>query len=66
MRNILEALLRTLVLLVCSVIQVFAAIFEGISLLFGALCNILRNASGWLLARLDKGKYESKMRTIAE
>lgn len=66
MRNILEALLRTLVLLVCSIIQVFAAIFEGISLLFETLCNILRNASRWLLERLDKGKYESKIRAIAE
>ena len=66
MRIIIEALLRTLVLLVCSVVQVFAVIFEGVSMLFGLISNTMRSASGWLLERLDKGKYETKMRAIAE
>lgn len=66
MRNILEALLRTVVLLICSIIQVFAAIFEGISMLFGMMCDGLYHASSWMLARLDKGKYEAKMKAIAE
>lgn len=66
MRNIIASLWRTVILLICSIIQVVAIVFHSIGEMFGGVGNILRNVSGWLLNRLDKGKYEMAMKAISE
>lgn len=66
MRKILKSLMRTLVLLVCSIIQVWEAVFAGIGLMFCWIGNRLENASEWLMNKLVRGKYECKMKAIVE
>lgn len=66
MRIIIKTLWRTVILLACSVIQVFAVIFQGIGMMFEKIGAVLTAGSAWMLKRLDKGKYETEMRTIAE
>lgn len=66
MRIIIATLWRTIILLVCSIIQVFAVIAQSIGEMFVGFSGILMNASGWLLGSLDKGKYESEMKAIVE
>lgn len=66
MRIIIATLWRTVILLVCSIIQVFAVITHSIGSMFVGFSDILMNASGGLLNSLDKGKYESEMKAIVE
>jgi hypothetical protein len=66
MRIIIKTLWRTVILLVCSVIQGFAVIFQGIGMMFENVGKFLLSGSAWMLKRLDKGKFENEMRTIAE
>lgn len=65
MFTIIETLWRLVVLICCALIQAVAAILGGITFLFGKACECLRKLSGRALRRLDGGKYEAKMRTIA-
>lgn len=66
MREILKSLMRTLVLLVCSIFQVWEAVFAGVGLMFCWIGTRLENASEWLMGHvgLGRGKYEVK--AIAE
>lgn len=66
MREILKSLMRTLVLLVCSVIQLWEAVFTGIGSMFCWIGNALKAASDWLMNKLVRGKYESKMKAIVD
>ena len=66
MREILKSLMRTLVLLVCSVIQIYEAVFMGIGKMFCWIGNGLKFVSDWLMSKLVRGKYESKMKAIVE
>lgn len=63
---IIESLWRTVILLICSFIQVFAMIFKAISMGFGAISKLLRKLSGKLLNALDNGKYEAEMKNICK
>lgn len=66
MLTIIETLWRLVVLIGCAFLQAVAAILGGFALLFGKGCEGLRKLSGKALQKLDKGKYEATMRTIAE
>jgi hypothetical protein len=66
MRNIFKSLWRTLVLLVCSIIQIYAALFLCIAAMFGWVGNALEGASNWMLKKLDEVKYEGKFKTTVE
>lgn len=63
MRNSINALLKTVILLVCSVVQVFEIVFRGISDIFGRLSELLKTLSDRMLNGLDKGKYEENATT---
>jgi hypothetical protein len=54
-----------MVLIWCAFIQSIAAILGGFALLFGKGSEALRKSSGKILRKLDDGKYEAKMRSIA-
>lgn len=60
MKSILKNLLRTAVLLLCSVIQVVEAIFMGIGLMFQWVGNKLEWCCKWLMRKFASGKYEKK------
>jgi hypothetical protein len=66
MRDILKSLMRTLVLLVCSIIQIYEAVFMGIGKVFCWIGLRLKNASSWLMKKLVRGKYENEMKAIIE
>lgn len=59
MRNSINALLKTVILLICSVIQVFEILFRGISDIFWRLSELLKNVSDRMLNGLDQGKFEA-------
>jgi hypothetical protein len=63
---IIECLWRTVILLICSFIQVFAMIFRAISLGFGFISKLLRKLSGKLMNALDNGMYEAEMKKICK
>lgn len=65
MLTIIETLWRLVVLTGCAFIQVIAAILGGVAFLFGKGSEIVRKFSGRMLRKLNGGKYEAKMRTIA-
>ncbi len=65
-KAILRGLLNTLILLGCTVLQVFEAIFMGIGMVFEGCANILDEWSAWLMKQFDKGKYESEAKITAE
>ena len=66
MFEIIITLRRTVVLFVCSLIQVFGAIFQGVAIGFGYCGKLLRKLSATLLQSLDEGKYAEKIKEIAE
>lgn len=59
MRNTINALIRTLILLVCSVIQVVEIIFRGFSEILGKIGEVLKSTSDRLMRSLDRGTYEA-------
>lgn len=63
---IIECFWRTVILLVCSVIQMFAMVFRAISMGFGAISKLLRRLSGKLMNGLDNGKFEAEMKHISK
>lgn len=65
MLTIIETLWRLVVLIGCALIQAVAAILGGVAFLFGKGCELLRKLSGKTLRRLDNGRYEARMKTIA-
>ena len=66
MFEIITTLWRTFILFVCSLIQAFGAIFQGIAMCFGYCGKLLRMLSGKLLKELDEGKYAEKIEEIAK
>lgn len=66
MFDIIESLWRTVILLVCSFIQVFAMVFRAIGIGFNTIGKLLRKLSGKLMNALDNGKYEAEMKNICE
>ncbi len=66
MRNSINALIRTLILLICSVIQVFEIIIRGLSEILGRISDLLKSTSGRLLRGLDRGTYESATEATIE
>jgi hypothetical protein len=66
MRIIFATLWRTLVLLACSIVQVFVVLFRCISGMFGGIGKFLNGVSKWMLECLDKGKYEAEMKAIVK
>jgi hypothetical protein len=66
MFTVIETLWRLVVLIGCAFLQAIAAILGGVALLFGNGCEALRKASKKILQKLNNGKYEEKMRDIAE
>lgn len=65
MFTIIQTLWRLMVLVAAAFLQAIAAILGGIALLFGKGCEALKKLSGRALKKLDHGKYEKEMRTIA-
>ena len=65
MITIIETLVRLVVLVGCAFLQAVAAILGGIAYIFGTGCECLRKTSRKVLRKLDGGKYEANMRTIA-
>lgn len=59
MRNSFNALIRTLILLACSVIQVIEIIFRGFSEILGKISELLKTTSDRLMRGLDRGTYEA-------
>lgn len=66
MREILKSLMRTVVLLVCSIIQVWEAVFAGVGLTFCWIGNRLKSASNWLMGHVGLGRGKYEMKAIAE
>ena len=59
MRNSFNALIRTLILLVCSVIQVIEIIFRCFSEILGKIGELLKATNDRLMRGLDRGTYEA-------
>ncbi len=66
MRNSINALIRTFILLICSVIQVFEIIFRGLGEIFGKIGELLKTFSDRLMKGLDKGTYEADTESTVE
>ena len=58
MRNSINALIKTVILLGCCVFQMIEIICRGISDIFGRFSELLKSFSDRMLNSLDKGKYE--------
>jgi hypothetical protein len=66
MRNSISALIKTLILLICSVIQMVEIIIRGLSEILGRIGDLLKNISGRLLKSLERGTYESTTEATIE
>lgn len=59
MRNCINALIKTLILLICSVFQVIEIIFRGIGEMFVRFGDLLKLLSSRMVGGLDSGKFEA-------
>lgn len=66
MRETFNALWKTFILLMCSMVQVFEVIFRGIGEVFGRLSELLNQLSKQLMTILEPGKYETFVATDPE
>lgn len=66
MRNSINALIRTIILLICSVIQVFEIIVRGVGETLVRLGELLKATTDRMLRGLDRGTYEAKTKTTIE
>ena len=65
MFTIIETLWRLVILICVAFVQAIAAFCGAIALLFGTASEFLRKFSNKILKKLDQGKYELNMRSIA-
>ena len=63
---IIECLWRTVILLICSFIQMFAMIFRAIGMGFDIISKLLRRLSGKLMNALDNGTCEAEIKKICK
>lgn len=66
MRNSINALIKTIILLICSVVQVFEIMFRGLSEILGRIGELLKTISDRLMRSLDRGTYEATPETTVE
>lgn len=66
MRTSINALLRTMILLICSIVQVFEIIFRGIGEMFVRLSDLMKALTDQAIRGLDQGKYEANEDSIIE
>lgn len=59
MRNSINALIRTLILLVCSVVQMVEIVVRGIGEMLVRFGELLKTTSDRLMRCLDRGTYEA-------
>ena len=59
MRNSINALIKTVILLICSMFQVIEIIFRGIGEMFVRFSDLLKAISSRMVNRLDSGKFEA-------
>jgi hypothetical protein len=60
MKEIIMTIVRMFVLIVCSVIQIIAALFQIVAMATGKVSELLRAGTEWLMNKFDRGRYERR------
>ena len=60
MKEILMTIVRMFVLIVCSVIQIIAALFQIVAVATGKASELLKAGTEWLMNKFDRGRYERR------
>lgn len=54
-------IVRMFVLIVCSVIQIIAALFQIVAVATGKASELMKAGTEWLMNKFDRGRYERKV-----
>lgn len=64
MREIIMTIVRMFVLILCSVIQIIAALFQIVAIATGKVSELLRKLTEKLMRKFDHGRYERTVKPV--